>query len=73
MLKPDNITVLEICRFTVDATLKSSRLNKNLKDEIHLKSGCNQYLSMSDGLYMEQYTKVRILLKQCKNWVIYMR
>ena len=43
MLKPDSITVLDICQFTVDVTLKSSRLYKSLKNEIHLRSGRNQY------------------------------
>ena len=43
MLKPDNITVLHICQFTVDVTLKYSRLYKSLKNEIHLRSGRNQY------------------------------
>ena len=43
MLKPDNITVLDICQFTVDVTLKSSRLYISLKNEIHLRSGRNQY------------------------------
>ena len=68
MFKPDNITVLDIYQFTVDVTLKSSRLYKSLKNEIHLKSGRKSILSMSDGLYMEHFTKIRILLTQCKNW-----
>ena len=43
MLKPDNITVLDIYQVTVDVTLKSSRLYKSLKNEIHLRLGRNQY------------------------------
>ena len=43
MLKSDNITVLDICQFTVDVTLKSSRLYKSLKNEIHLRSRRSQY------------------------------
>ena len=43
MLNSDSITVLDICRFTVDVRLKSSRLYKRLKNEIHLRSGRNQY------------------------------
>ena len=43
MLNFDNITMLEICRFTVDVTLKSSRLYKSSKNGIHLRSGRNQY------------------------------
>ena len=67
MLNSDNITVLDISRFTVDVTLKFSRLYKRMKNDIHLRSGRNQ-LSMYDGLYMEHYTKIRILPKV----VIYM-
>ena len=55
MLNSDDIKMLDICQFTVDVTLKSSRLYKRLKNEIHLRSGRNE-LSMSDGLYMEHYT-----------------
>ena len=43
MLNSDNITVLDICRFKVDVTLKPSRLYKSLKNEIHLRSGRHQY------------------------------
>ena len=49
MLKPDNITVLEICQFTVDVTLKSSRLYKSLKNHIHLRSVRNQYYQFMMG------------------------
>ena len=49
MLKPDNITVLEICQFTADVTLKSSRLYKRLKNEIHLRSERNQYYQFMMG------------------------
>ena len=38
----DNITVLDISRFTVDVILKSSRLYNRLKNEIHLRSGRNE-------------------------------
>ena len=37
-----HLTVLDVCRFTVDVTLKSSHLYKSLKNEIHLRSGRNQ-------------------------------
>ena len=58
--------MLDICQFTVDITLKSSRLYKSLKNEINLRSGRNQYYQMSDGLYMEHYTKIRILLQNVR-------
>ena len=38
-----HITVLDICQFTVDVTLKSSRVYKSFKNETHSRSGRNQY------------------------------
>ena len=42
--------------FTVDVTIKYSRLYNSLENEIHLRSGRNLLL-VSDGLYMEHYAK----------------
>ena len=44
-----HVIVLDICWFTVDVTLKSSRLYKSLKNEIHLRSGRNQYYQCMMG------------------------
>ena len=35
--------VLDMCPFTVDVTVKSSCLYNSLENEIHLRSGRNQY------------------------------